>query len=418
MANKDERSMGKVKKQGDNDIRKPARWLYRSALRILQLPMLLLFGIRIFREPCLKKINGPIIVLGNHPSYLDPFLAALALPFWEINFVAASLFFRNRRLKPILELLGVIPKVQFRSDATALKRMLKVLKSEGVLGIFPEGQRSLDGTANPFDDTIAKLIKKTCCHVVFLKINGAYLTWPRWSAHGMRPGRIEIRADLLLTPEQTESLTADEIAAQLKKTLSFNDYEWQHNRRKKASYFHVRPAENMHNICHQCPVCKTELSMRAKNNKIVCDVCHMGYRIDRHGFLFPLADGQTDISDVHAWRVWQQDMMKQRIKQSGFSLEFSVETQTAGVGEAFAGDGAGQLVIDRSGLFYTGIDRQGQKVEFVSPAGKTARFSADYGLNLEIPHDRGSFRFFPDPGQAVILLADALALLDNGKSEQ
>lgn len=49
--------------------------------------------------------------------------------------------FRNRILSSILYKLGTFPVDRGDTDITAIKNALKVLKSEKVLGIFPEGTR-------------------------------------------------------------------------------------------------------------------------------------------------------------------------------------------------------------------------------------------------------------------------------------
>ena len=36
--------------------------------------------------------------------------------------------------------------------------MLRVIRAGGILAIYPEGQRSLDGSRQPVDEAIAKLI--------------------------------------------------------------------------------------------------------------------------------------------------------------------------------------------------------------------------------------------------------------------
>ena len=100
---------GKRRDKAKSAVRLPAKWLYRPVVFLLQLPLRLIFGVRIVREKGLKKIKGPVIILGNHPSYIDPFLAAIALPWLDINFVAASLFFRNKKFKAILDMAPEVP---------------------------------------------------------------------------------------------------------------------------------------------------------------------------------------------------------------------------------------------------------------------------------------------------------------------
>ncbi|NLW12703.1 MAG: 1-acyl-sn-glycerol-3-phosphate acyltransferase [Clostridiaceae bacterium] len=424
-----EKHTGKSRQKARSGVRLPAKWLYRPVVFLLQLPLRLILGVKVIREPGIRKIKGPVIILGNHPSYIDPFLAAIALPWLDINFVAASLFFRNKKLKIILEKAGAIPKTQFRSDATALKQMLQVLKMDGALGIFPEGQRSTDGTRSPMDDTISRLIKKTACNVINIKISGAYLTWPRWSGNGFRPGRIEVQASLLLSQEQIADYDAAQISEVVHKALDFDDYAWQRNQKRPAKYHCRRPAENMHNICHQCPACGKRTVMLSEKKRLYCSECAAEWIVDSHGFLNTTSPGEvaansgnqmdfSALTDVHVWRDWQKNQLASELQRPDFSLSYKTRTETAGLSGAFVQDGEGVIKLDRTGLRYSGRNSAGDEITYFSPAGRTARFSANYGLNLEIPLDHGAFRFTPENGQAVMLLADTLALLDNAGGEQ
>lgn len=414
-------------------VRLPARWFYRTILRLIQVPMILLFGLKIQRDPALKKIDGPLIVLGNHPSYLDPFLAALALPWLEINFVAASSFFRRPLMARFLHLGGVIPKTQFRSDARALKMMLQVLRSGGVLGVFPEGQRSLNGSVQPLDDTIARLIKKIGCPVVIVHISGAYLTWPRWSASGFRPGRIEVQASLLFNHSDVESKDADEMARRIRQALSYNDYDWQLSRRRLAGFFSLAPARGLHSVCHQCPYCGSTMSMESRNFHMICQRCHADYRINRFGFIelrkVPRTDSHAVRVDpplsspttVYEWQEWQRESLAAAMRRTGFRLNIPVKAYTSDLTGRFEYVGDGMLVLDRTTLHYNGVSPQGNIVNDQQPVRYLQSFSADFGERIEIAHDNGFWRFEPQQGQAVMVLADSLRLqsqLDKESSDQ
>lgn len=415
---------------GASTVRSPAGWLYRSAVILLWLPMTLLFGVRIKRDSNLKKIRGPIIVLGNHPSYLDPFIVALALPRLKINFVAANLFFRKPFLGWLLRTAGAIPKIQFRSDARALKQMLHVLHNDGALGIFPEGQRSLDGCPQPIDDTIARLIKKTGSQVVIVKISGAYLTWPRWSESKFRPGRIEVETSLILDGDSARTTDIEKIAQMIRYSLHYDEYDWQSGMDRKASYFSFAPAKGLHNICHQCPDCLQNMVMKSARHRIFCGHCSSSFTYDKHGCISRADAGSSKRAaqaqyktdgfvpgTIHQWHLWQQKLLEKTIENEDYFLEIKVKTEAAGMTDIFKKSGSGTLRLDHNGLAYKGTDLEGENVDYICPVNKRPQFSADYGSRIEIAYDSGFWRFYPDQGQAVMLLADALDILDKKRQD-
>jgi 1-acyl-sn-glycerol-3-phosphate acyltransferase len=413
-----------------DSVRPPAGWLYKSAVVLLKVPMTLLLGIRIKRSPELKRLSGSTIVLGNHPSYLDPFIAALALPHMKINFVAASSFFRRRFLGWVLRTAGVIPKIQFRSDARALKQMLQVLHNKGVLGIFPEGQRSLDGCPQTIDDTIARLIKKTGSHVVVVRISGAYLTWPRWSESKFRPGRIEVETRLLIDGDAVRKAGVEEITRLIRGNLDYDEYKWQNGLPRKAAFRSLAPAKGLHKICHQCPCCHKIMTMKSERRRIFCSKCNSSFNYDKYGFIAPSAsNGNIDKSaeccptdktfpaTVHDWHIWQQKMLTHTMTAENFILDINVKTEAADETGEFKEYGEGSLCLDHNGLIYNGVNPDGKTFSYVFPVNRKPQFSADYGSRIEIAHDSGFWRFYPVEGQAVMLLADALEILDKKRQD-
>jgi 1-acyl-sn-glycerol-3-phosphate acyltransferase len=122
--------------------------------------------------------QGPVILAMNHQSYLDPPLAGICCS-RAIFFLARKTLFDQRLLGWLLPKLNVIPVDQEGSDRSALKAVIRVLRdNQGVL-VFPEGSRTLDGNLQPAEAGIGFVIAKTLAPVVPMRIFGAHEALPR-----------------------------------------------------------------------------------------------------------------------------------------------------------------------------------------------------------------------------------------------
>ena len=83
--------------------------------------------------------KGPVIVACNHVGVVDGPLLAIFAPRPVHALTKQEMFkgFMNRFLLSA----GQIPLDRFHADPLAVKRCLRVLRSGGVVGIFPEGSR-------------------------------------------------------------------------------------------------------------------------------------------------------------------------------------------------------------------------------------------------------------------------------------
>lgn len=79
----------------------------------------------------------------------------------------------------LLSRLNVIPVNQEGIDRSALKALIRVLKSGNGALVFPEGARTLDGTLQPAEPGLGLVIAKTLAPVVPMRIFGAHEALPR-----------------------------------------------------------------------------------------------------------------------------------------------------------------------------------------------------------------------------------------------
>jgi 1-acyl-sn-glycerol-3-phosphate acyltransferase len=89
--------------------------------------------------------QGPVILAANHIGFLDgPLLVAFTR---RLSFVLAKQELFNGAMGTFLGHVGQIPIDRSRVDKKAISRSIQVLRSERILGLFPEGRRG-DGTVS------------------------------------------------------------------------------------------------------------------------------------------------------------------------------------------------------------------------------------------------------------------------------
>lgn len=173
-----------------------------------------------------KDVKGPYLILGNHTMNADPFM--LALSFREpIYFVASDMIFTIPILSKIISyLVQPISKSKYKADTDTVKNMIRVAKSGGSIGIFPEGNRTFSGKPMTIPFSTAKLVKLLKLPVLFYRIEGGYLTSPRWSKK-YRRGKVRGYVHQTWTYEDYKDLSIDEIYNHIVSGLGVNDFDMQ-----------------------------------------------------------------------------------------------------------------------------------------------------------------------------------------------
>jgi|LSQX01.3.fsa_nt_gb 1-acyl-sn-glycerol-3-phosphate acyltransferase len=395
----------------------PAWWAYWPLAGLVALILRLIFFLRVKVDREVRKLKGPLIMIGNHPSYLDPLIMAATLLPKRIRFVTSRDFFRGRFLAWLLCQLGAIPKTQFRTDTQSIKAILQTIRSSGSIAVFPEGQRSIDGRLQPFDDSMAKLIKKAACPVILVMQYGAYLAWPRWSASGMRPGRIDVKATVMLSAAEIKRMNVNQIQRRLIRAMSYNDYESQKTRLYRYRSF--SPAAGMDRILHQCPACLKELAMQSDRRTLTCRFCVNRALIKPTGLIEPdLALDPEQAAkirvypDLATWHAWQIDNIQKEIQSGSFLRSYPAQMSLPEEdGEDQAQAGILQLDASQLLFFKDESSQQAGRAELAIPLANRSGVSASFGKHFEIAYADKTYRFTPEPGQAVVILVDILRAL-------
>jgi 1-acyl-sn-glycerol-3-phosphate acyltransferase len=150
---------------------------YRIGYHLSRIIGRLFFRLRILHRERMIQ-SGPAILAMNHQSYLDPPLAGTASN-RAIYFLARRTLLEVPLLGWLLPKLNVIPVDQEGVDRSAMKALIRFLKSGNAALVFPEGSRTIDGKLQPAEPGLGLLIAKTLAPVVPMRIFGAHEALPR-----------------------------------------------------------------------------------------------------------------------------------------------------------------------------------------------------------------------------------------------
>lgn len=246
----------------------------------------------------------PCIILSNHNSDLDPFFVSFCFDF-PVYFVASDHIFRWGLISRIIKyLVSPIPKLKSTSDAQTVRDIMSVMRAGGSVCVFPEGNRSWNGETQPFSPAIGKLVARLNVPLILCRIDGAYLSSPRWADH-MRRGRIECRVVGQYPPEALSSFSADGLNDLIRAHLYADATKTQKN--WKAAYRGKNLAQSIETVLYACPRCGRFATIRSEGDRAFCG-CGLIFRFSPLGFL-----EDAPFETILQWDLWQKSHIRSKI---------------------------------------------------------------------------------------------------------
>ncbi|HYM71038.1 MAG TPA: lysophospholipid acyltransferase family protein, partial [bacterium] len=131
-----------------------------------------------------EPATGPLIVVSNHRSDLDPLVVGSALR-RRVTFMAKQELFRVPVLRWWIAACGAFPVRRGAADRQALRTALKILADGGVLVMFPEGTRAIGRELRPPEPGAALLALRSGAALLPVALTGTDEVLPR-GAHRLR----------------------------------------------------------------------------------------------------------------------------------------------------------------------------------------------------------------------------------------
>jgi 1-acyl-sn-glycerol-3-phosphate acyltransferase len=122
--------------------------------------------------------KGPVLLVANHSSFLDPPLVGGVAP-RHLSFMAKAELFKVPLFGALIRGLNARPVRREGADAAALRTALRILQDGGVLLMFPEGTRGPEGSLREPKPGAAMLAVMSGAPVVPVFVQGSGRAWPR-----------------------------------------------------------------------------------------------------------------------------------------------------------------------------------------------------------------------------------------------
>lgn len=146
--------------------------LYRLARFLLRVLLRISFRWEI-RGARNVPAEGPVILAGNHFAWWDPPVMGCSVD-RPVSFMTKEEYFHTPVMGPLVRRVGAFPVKRHTADRAALRQALDILRTGGVLGIFPEGTRSKSGQLQRPEPGLAWIAYKSGAPVVPLAIVSTY----------------------------------------------------------------------------------------------------------------------------------------------------------------------------------------------------------------------------------------------------
>lgn len=328
----------------------PVKWYLRPIVWLLSFPVFWLHRSKIVRTD-MKGVKPPYILLCSHNAFYDFMVATVATFPHQAYYIVAVDGFIGREW--LMRGVGCIGKRKFTNDISIIRHMKKVLDRGKIAAFYPEARYSLCGTNAVLPQSLGKMIKMFKVPVATLITHGHHIDAPFWK--GVNPKSRFLRTTsekkLILSAEDIERMTVDEINKSINDAFSYDDFQWQ-----KENHVRVRSkkrAEGLEHVLYKCPHCGKEYRMSTKGTVLTCGYCCHEWEMSEYGEL-SAREGETYFSHVPDWYEWQRASVKKEIEEDNYILDVPCKIKSLPNSKGFINVGEGRLVHSKDGFSLTG----------------------------------------------------------------
>ncbi len=337
--------------------KKPLKPLFLLALVIRVLSFFELLGVKFsYKKIGMERLSKkePCLILMNHSSFIDLKIASALLFPRKYNIVMTSDGFAGKNL--LMRLVGCIPTQKFISDSLLVRDIFHAVKKNGCsVLMYPEASYSFDGTATPLPESLGKLVKKLSIPVVMIRTSGAFGYDPLYNNLQKRKVKISAEMEYVLSPEDIQSKSFEEINDLLKAQFQFDNFRWQQENGVKIT--EKFRADCLNRVLYKCPNCHVEGETVGKGITLTCKNCGKVYTLTEDGFM-RAENGETEFSHIPDWYAWQRECVKSEILSDEYKIEREVDIYMMIDTKCIYKVGDGVLTHTKDGFKLVGCDGQ------------------------------------------------------------
>ena len=275
-----------------------------------------------YKPEMFRDRQGPYLLLCNHVTDYDPFFLTIAAG-KPPRFVASDHVLRQGLLTKLATRYSsmIIHRKGAGTGMRSAMEMLRALRAGDCVGLFPEGNRSFNGVTCDIPAVTGKLVKSAGVPVITYRLEGGYLTQPRWG-FGFRRGRMFGHLVHVYEPDELAAMSAGEVLAHIREDLHEDAYASQ-----KARPFRFRckaPAEGLETAVFACPVCGAFSALTSSGDTLSC-TCGYRAKMDGYGFLHTEAGAEQTVTELDRL---QREKLTRRIEENDTSVPLWQDTLT------------------------------------------------------------------------------------------
>ena len=334
--------------------KKPMKpWLLLSSvIRILAIPDMWTTKFKYTFPDKDKLPKGPCLILMNHSSFID--LKIVSRIFYPKPYciVCTSDGFIGKNW--LMRRLGCIPTQKFVTDLSLIKDMKYAFEKKKVsVLMYPEASYSFDGCATPLPEKMGGLLKLLKVPVIMITTKGAFSRDPLYNGLQLRKVKVSADVKYLLSPDEINEKSVEELDAVLKDAFTFDGFKWQYeNGIKITEKFR---ADGLERILYKCCECGKEGRMVGKGEHLTCLECGKKYYMNDLGRLEAL-EGETRFPHIPDWYAWERQCVREEIETGKYLLDTDVSIGMMVDRKAIYMVGDGHLTHTENGFVLDGCD--------------------------------------------------------------
>ncbi|MCF7796712.1 MAG: 1-acyl-sn-glycerol-3-phosphate acyltransferase [Candidatus Marinimicrobia bacterium] len=233
-------------------------------------------------------LEQSFIIVARHASYLDPFLFGIFIPF-PVHFVTTADAYTHPVKQWFMDQLYTFPIRRHVQDLAALRNIIKLTAAGKTVGIFPEGERSMDGSPGEIVPETVRVLQRCKVPILPVEIDGAFEIWPRWS-NVRRKGKVHVRFKPVIPVSETAN--GEKFTQRIRATIFPNEVTYHPVRTK-------RMAKGVEKLLWGCIHCgATDTIREVGADRVACEACGRVFTLLRN---YHLQDRDGEQIALNEW---------------------------------------------------------------------------------------------------------------------